>query len=386
MNDLSSRSLKRTLRYIDWGLLATSIGLGFIDGSYQHSAELNQRFFFFCLAVFLLSWITPLGRSHRGKYGYIVLNMAVIITSMALGSGSDLILYWLIIKIALILELWQAIVVVILAGFIHLTVQFYNYPYILELSSQAGFQLPENPRQILLASLTYYLGASGFCLLLSQLFLAERRSRHRAEQLAQEVEQLAATVERDRIARDIHDSLGHSLTTLDIHLELAQTLRDRDPTRALAALDQAKTLSKQCLEDVRRSVQSLRNPHFDLDQALRLLIDQQTIAIDANIDIPPIPRQTGHQLFCIIQEGLTNIQKHAKASHIQLHTWIKDDRIYLNLQDNGCGFDPQKPRTGYGLRGMEERIQLLGGNLTIYSKPGHTEIRGSIPCAIENGQ
>jgi signal transduction histidine kinase len=383
MNDLSSRSFKRTLRYIDWGLLAMSIGLGFIDGSYQYSAELNQRFFLFCLAVFLLSWITPMGRSHRGKYGYIVLNMTVLIISMALCSGSDLILYWLIIKIALILELWQAIIVVILAGLIHLIVQFYNYPYMLELSSQAGFKIPENPRQLLLINLTYYIGASSFCLLLSQLLLAERHSRNRAEQLAQEVEQLAATVERDRIARDIHDSLGHSLTTLDIHLELAQTLRDRDPTRALAALDQAKTLSTQCLEDVRRSVQSLRNPTFNLGEALHTLIEQQPIAIDTTFELPPISHPIGQQLFCIIQEGLTNIQKHAQADRVQLHTWLKDGQIHLNLQDNGCGFYPQQPRQGYGLRGIEERVQLLDGKLQLQSRPGHTQLQVSIPYPID---
>ncbi len=385
MNDTGTRSLRHTIRYADWGFLAMSIGLGFIDSSYQYSADMNQRFILFYCAVFLLSWITPIGRSKGERYFYTALSMTVVITSMALCSGSDLILYWLIVKIALILEFWQAILVVILAGCIHLTILFYNYPYFIELSNQAGFKLPENPRTLLLGSLTYYIGASSFCLLLSQLLLAERRSRARAEQLAQDVEQLAANLERNRIARDIHDSLGHSLTTLDIHLELAQTLRDRDPNRALAALDLAKTLSSQCLEDVRRSVQTLRNPTFDLDQALKILIEQQQIVIDAKLDLPPIPRQTGQQLFCIIQEGLTNIQKHAQANQIQLHTWIKDDQIHLHLQDNGCGFNPQHPRSGYGLRGMEERVQLLGGNLLLESQPGHTKIQVSIPCSIDDG-
>jgi signal transduction histidine kinase len=378
MNDTPTRSLRRTLRYVDWGLLAMSIGLGFIDGSYQYSTEINQRFILFCIAVFSLSLITPLGRSSRAKYFYIFLSMTLIIISGAACSGSDLIFYWFIIKTALLLNFWPAIAAVTLTGCINLIVLYHNYPYIVEFSQKVGVQLPENPNTILLGSLTSYIGASSLCLILSQLILAERRSRQRAEQLAQEVEQLATTLERNRIARDIHDSLGHSLTTLDIHLELAQTLRDRDPTQARAALDLAKTLSSQCLEDVRRSVQTLRSP-FDLDQALKVLIEQQPIGINTNINLPPIPRQTGQQLFCIIQEGLTNIQKHAQANQIQLHAWIKDDRIHLNLQDNGCGFDPQQSRTGYGLRGIEERVQLLGGNLHLESQPGHTQIQVSIP-------
>ena len=103
-------------------------------------------------------------------------------------------------------------------------------------------------------------------LLLSFAVIAERKSRQKAEFLAKEVEALAATLERTRIARDIHDSLGHTLTTLDIQLEVAQTLRQRAPEQALQALDTAKLLASQCLADVRRAVQTMRQTNFNLNQ------------------------------------------------------------------------------------------------------------------------
>ncbi|MBW4698925.1 MAG: response regulator [Aphanocapsa lilacina HA4352-LM1] len=120
----------------------------------------------------------------------------------------------------------------------------------------------------------YHLGISTFVILLGFVIVAERRSRARAEKLAEELEGLAANLERVRIARDMHDSLGHTLTALDVKLEVAQELYLRDPDRARQAVHTAKQLSGQCLQDVRLAVQAMRRPPLHLGAALEGLAEQ----------------------------------------------------------------------------------------------------------------
>jgi len=214
--------------------------------------------------------------------------------------------------------------------------------------------------------------------------IAERKSRCKAEALTRQVETLAATLERTRIARDIHDSLGHVLTTLDIQLEVAQKLRFRNPDKALQSLDTAKLLASQCLTEVRRALQTMRQTDFDLNAALGTLLEQvnqnQTFTIELKVNLPQLPLQTSHQLYCIMQEGLTNIQKHACAKKISLRGQPTADSIIIDLEDDGVGFDSGLPRSGFGLRGMQERVQILGGQLKLSSTPGQgTQIQVRIP-------
>jgi signal transduction histidine kinase len=216
------------------------------------------------------------------------------------------------------------------------------------------------------------------------VILAERKSRQRAEVLAQEVETLAARLERTRIAREIHDSLGHTLTTLDVQLEVAQKLRQRDPEQALQAVDTAKKLASQCLEDVRAALSTIRNNDFNLQQALYELIAQvkqhQTLDIVVELHLPTLPLQTSHQLYCIVQEGLMNVQKHAQAKTVWLRGWMADESLTLELEDDGQGFDPGQSRSGFGLRGIEERVQLLGGKLKVSTVAAQgTQIQVTIP-------
>jgi signal transduction histidine kinase len=189
--------------------------------------------------------------------------------------------------------------------------------------------------------------------------------------LAQEIDYLSADLERSRIARDIHDSLGHTLTTLDIQLELAQRLYDRNPDKARSALDNAKDLADRSLSDVRRSVQTMRSETFNLDEAIHTLIAQveanqnQNLVLD--LDLPKLPSQISYQLYCILQEGLTNIQKHAQASCVNIRGQPTSKGISLEIEDNGRGFNPNLVRSGYGLLGMKERVDNLGGVLKINS-------------------
>lgn len=195
---------------------------------------------------------------------------------------------------------------------------------------------------------------------------------------------MAADLERTRIARNIHDSLGHTLTTLDVQLELAQTLHDQNPDRALQALNTAKSLSGQSLQEVRHAVSTMRVENFNLNTALNRAIVQinynQQLKIDVRLDLPKLPLQVSQQIYIIIKEGLINIQKHGKANSISLWGQTTAKEIILGLADNGVGFEPQMPSSGFGLRGMRERIQLLGGQMRVHSTLGKgTLIQITIP-------
>lgn len=196
----------------------------------------------------------------------------------------------------------------------------------------------------------------------------EQNSRHRAEALAQEVETLATTLERTRIAREIHDSLGHTLTNLDTRLAVAQTLRKRDIDAAFQAVDTAKFLASQCIEEVGQALQMMRKSDFDLYQALRTLLEQlqssSKIQVRWEMNLPPLPSQTSYHLYCMIKEGLINIQKHARADQIWLRGWVNADLLIVEINDNGQGFDPKAVTNGFGLKGIGERACLLGGNIT----------------------
>jgi signal transduction histidine kinase len=240
------------------------------------------------------------------------------------------------------------------------------------------------PQAILIGSLIVYVGISLFVVLLGFVIVAERRSRERAEALTQEIETLAAALERSRIARDIHDSLGHSLTTLSIQLELAHAMGQRDPAHAAEALTNAQQLASHCLEAVRQAVQTVRQEEFNLATALHRLIEQisqnHAFTIHSVINLPPLPLQTSHQLHCIVQEGFTNIQKHAQASNVYLRSQIAAHAIILELEDDGRGFDPTLPSPGYGVKGMYERVHLLGGEVQITSAIGKgTQVRVVVP-------
>ena len=232
--------------------------------------------------------------------------------------------------------------------------------------------------------ITSLIISTTFVLLFSFVLLSERKNHIKAVALTRQVETLAATLERNRIARDLHDSLGHTLTTLDIQLELAQRLHDINSERSLQALNIAKNLAGQSLTEVRRAVSTMREHNFDLNQALIALKEQfqynRSLNIDLKLNLPQLPLQTSHQLFCLVREGLTNIQKHSQASRVTIQGETTAELIVLKILDNGIGFDLQLANSGFGLRGMQERVQMLGGKITINSTLGKgTLIQVTIP-------
>jgi signal transduction histidine kinase len=204
---------------------------------------------------------------------------------------------------------------------------------------------------------------------LARTLAAEQKSRAEAERLAAEVQELAVTLERTRIARDIHDSLGHTLTSLNIQLDVARKLQERDPEKARESLIAAKALASQSLSDVRAVVHSIREAEFDFNEALDLLIaktkQSDALNIKLECDVATVPSPLAHHFFCIVQECLTNVQRHAHATMVAIKLKKEANNLLLVINDNGCGFSYGDLSPGFGIKGMRERAESMGGTLAV---------------------
>lgn len=230
-----------------------------------------------------------------------------------------------------------------------------------------------------------------FSVLISQIRSNEQLARQRAETLASQLEianrqlaeyasqaeELAATQERNRIAREIHDNLGHYLTVVNVQIEAAKVTCESDPMRALDALNKAQDLARKGLTSVRESVAALRVSPVEnrpMEDALTELIDESRASgITVNMHILGTPGFVGQKtalvLYRIVQEGLTNVRKHARASRVDVDVdFTQADTIRLSLRDDGVG--AADTSGGFGLIGLRERVHLLGGGFEIETQPG----------------
>ncbi len=222
--------------------------------------------------------------------------------------------------------------------------------------------------------------------------MSERAARGEVERLAAElqaanqklrayaaqVEELATTQERNRLAREIHDSLGHYLTVINVQLEAAQVLVPGEPERAKAALRKAQSLAQEGLADVRRSVAALRagpTGNRPLPEAIADLVQEcRAAGVVTTLAVRGQPRalppQTELTLYRAAQETLTNVRKHARASRADLTLeYAPGDHVRLVVEDNGVG--AAETSGGFGLLGLRERVQLMGGQLAVTSAPGN---------------
>jgi signal transduction histidine kinase len=224
-----------------------------------------------------------------------------------------------------------------------------------------------------------------FVILFSQIVLSEQNMRNELERLyvelsvanrklheyAVKVEELATLQERNRLARDIHDGLGHYLTALNMQIKAAQAIIDQDRPRAIEALTKAQNLAEEALSDVRNSVATLRGePSLSqpLPEAIEsLLIECRADGLVADLKISGNYRLLASEadltLYRAAQEALTNVRKHALASRVDVTIIYDVDRVCLTVCDNGIGAD--KLEGGFGLLGLRERVQLLHGQVSV---------------------
>lgn len=234
--------------------------------------------------------------------------------------------------------------------------------------------------------------------LLGELQLAHRQLQRQTEQ----AEELAASEERNRLARELHDTLGHRLTVAAVQLEGAQKLIDRNPKKAGEMIGNVRTQVVDGLGELRNVVATLRTPliqDLPLTSALTRLCNQFADATDLRIylELPQRmaepPAEHRHTIYRAAQELLTNIQRHARAQHVTIRLadlgdvntgdGLVDTELLLIVEDDGIGMGDAAPEQSYGLRGIQERAQQLGGGLTLEpGDPQGTRVRLLLPLPL----
>lgn len=222
-------------------------------------------------------------------------------------------------------------------------------------------------------------------LLLVNSLLSEYESRknlaiahEKLHQYALKIENQATLQERNRIAREIHDTLGHALTAQSIQLENALLFCPPNAEKTRTFLTEAKHLCSKALQEVRQSVATLRSdpsPGRSLEAAIALAVKKfhQTTGITPHYTInlsSQLSAEVSTAIHRIIQEALMNVYKHSLATQVAIHLQEKGQEVTLWIEDNGNGFYPEQNATGFGLQGMRERTLALGGEFHLVSQPG----------------
>lgn len=243
----------------------------------------------------------------------------------------------------------------------------------------------------LLNNLPVFFVGQIFIVFFTQMAVTEERSRAEIERLVTEledannhlreyalnVEELAVTRERNRLAREIHDGLGHYLTSIYMQVQAAKAVMRKDESKAEDALGKAQKLAQDALSDVRHSVSTLRSPMLEnmaLSDAVRNLMDhtesgQMEIELIIRGQERLLSPQVNWGLFRAIQESMNNALKYSEASEMKIILdYEKQDTVSLEIKDDGQGADDVSG--GYGLIGLQERINLLRGSCEIVTSQG----------------
>jgi signal transduction histidine kinase len=224
----------------------------------------------------------------------------------------------------------------------------------------------------------------------TKLIIELKTARQELELAHQQEVELAALRERERLARDLHDSLGHTLVTLSVQLEAVQRLYPVNANLAAQQLEAMKSLTRDSMGELRRTLAGLRAVGLDnrrLCPALKELCletgRRTGLNITAHVDFTAdrLNPALSEALWRVAQEALLNVEKHASARQVKLELQVLSKRVTLMIADDGLGLPPDAAnRPGhYGLRGMRERIEGLGGEITLSRDNQWTTIKADLP-------
>lgn len=338
------------------------------------------RLAIFCTALILMSMLDLINQRwrpiHPAVHLFLMIGLSLLILLVSNANYSQLLLLILILSAELTFPRWVSILTMI-STFAVLTVwTAFDSP-------DNPFSSPERtfPSPMDVQSLTISLVFMVLIWLMARLIKQEWSNRIHLQTLHNEVKessaqlaQMAVVHERNRMAREIHDSVGHHLAAVSIQLEMADKLHERDSAASVAAIHQAQSATREALHDVRQSVSTLRqaNDTFALAPAVALLVgriatDQLAINYHFDGDETQYPTVTHRVLFRAIQEGLTNVYKHAAASHVNIWVQFMPQQARLRIIDDGIGFDTEQQTNGIGIQGIRERVEKLGGTIMIQS-------------------
>lgn len=242
------------------------------------------------------------------------------------------------------------------------------------------------------SGLPIFLAGQIFIVVFTQMAVNEEKARGEVEKFMREmeeknqqlreyalqVEELAITKERNRMAREIHDGLGHYLTTIYMQIQAARAVSRVDPKKAEEALTTAQNLTQEALKDVRRSVSALRDMPGDSitlqEEVEKMLKNCEGVGLSADLKVLGSPRTLSPQvvftIYRAVQEGINNTCKHAHASQVSVVLdYTQADFVKLSIQDDGVG--AKQLEGGFGLMGMRERAHMLHGDVAVDTKPGN---------------
>ena len=236
----------------------------------------------------------------------------------------------------------------------------------------------------------------------SQLASAQRRSAEEARGreretrlLYEQAQELAALQERQRLARELHDSVSQALYGISLWAHtVREALESSEPEQAEAAIEDVLTLAEAGLAEMHALIFELRPESLETEGLVAALTKQvealrarYKLTVEADlVDEPDLSLEKKEALYRIAQEALHNIVKHARASNVVLRLARQEREVFLEVCDNGKGFDPTGPFPGHlGVLSMQERVTKIGGTLTIESAPGQgTCIRVRVPLEVES--
>ena len=235
----------------------------------------------------------------------------------------------------------------------------------------------------------HYVGswaAVAFVVAFSRMMLMQQRAREeiarlaaelgeaneRLQEYARNIEELAIVRERNRIAREIHDGIGHCLTAAHMQLEAARMTLVTDHALALRSISKVQALIHEGLSEVRYSVASLREGASEsrtLSELLSTLVaDDELVRLETSGTERPLSAAVAFTLYRAAQEALTNVRRHAAASEVVVSLTFCEERVRLVVKDDGRG--AEGPEEGFGLLGLRERARLLGGAIGVRTARG----------------
>ncbi len=199
--------------------------------------------------------------------------------------------------------------------------------------------------------------------------------------LNEKAEEAAVLEERNRMARELHDSVTQSLYSVTLFAEAAKRMAEQgDLEQVRSHLENVERMSQQSLKEMRLLIYQMRSPgktsnRFEDKIKSRLETVERRSGVEFSVEVkgsPDLSEEEVEELYLIAQEALNNAQKHAEATRVDVHLDARDDNIELKISDDGKGFDPEKARKGggMGLSNMRERTEKIGGELSIESEPG----------------
>jgi len=197
-----------------------------------------------------------------------------------------------------------------------------------------------------------------------------RRSQAALRRSQDEIERLAKLAERERIARDLHDLLGHTLTVITRKAELARRLSEKDPGRAAEEIAAVEDIARQALKEVRSAVTGFRQTDFSTELAqARVALQSALIHFEAQAEEIDIDQASEQVLALALREATTNVLRHSGATTCRVRLENVGSQVRLTVHDNGKGGESKQ---GQGLAGMRERVAALGGELAVDGQGGTT--------------